>query len=146
MPSFSTIMMASQSSTSLVSGAIGFILILLCTIPAVSNLLSTLFTPRNYALPKVYEDKDGEATEESMLRFSAKIPKAIVVTLSVLGLVVSTVLGTLGTLRLAKDGLFIENWINCASWVSIPSTTKQNKTYTDAKAKGLTRASSHCYC
>jgi hypothetical protein len=110
-------MITQYDPASLISGAVGLALILFCSIPSFLELTSTVWTLKRYTLAKVYEDKDGVATEEGTEKFSAKVPKIIIATLSLLGLAVSTTLAVLGTLGWAKDGLFIESWINCGAWV-----------------------------
>lgn len=109
--------MAAQDLTSLVAGATGLGLISLCTIPALWNLMSSVSSSKKYCLPKVYIDKDGTATEESTAKFSAKIPKAVIAVLTILGFSIATTIAVLGTLSLNKDALYLANWINCGAWV-----------------------------
>jgi hypothetical protein len=94
--------------------ATGVGLIGLCSAPALSSTVKR-FTRRQERKQDVYEDEDGSATPESMAAYSAKIPKALVLTSAGVGLAVSTTLlvissGTHGEPVL--DGLGIGAWVS----------------------------------
>jgi hypothetical protein len=104
----------------LLSGAAGFGLIFLCTIPSLSSLLSSLLRTRKYGLPQVYIDEDGTSTEELTAKFTTKVPKIAIGILSCLGLAVATSLAILDSLGRTDGSLIIENWVNVGSWVDFP--------------------------
>ncbi|KAG9233617.1 putative ABC bile acid transporter [Amylocarpus encephaloides] len=96
-----------------VLGGVGVVLVLLLTLPSIFGGVSHFREP--VAKPETYQDKDGVATDESMSRYSARIPKGLLAFFSVLGLLTSLALGVLGTLDPQKS-LLIENWLNVAQW------------------------------
>ncbi|KAJ3577184.1 hypothetical protein NPX13_g3383 [Xylaria arbuscula] len=65
-----------------------------------------------------YEDKDGQASEESVKAFSNKFPKVAVLILAVIGLCISIAIAILTTVspRGEGDGLFLENWLAAPAW------------------------------
>lgn len=67
-----------------------------------------------------YEDKDGRSDEEAVKAFSTKIPKALILILSVIGLCISIAVAVLSALspKGQGDGLFLENWLVVPGWVS----------------------------
>jgi hypothetical protein len=106
--------MREDVSRSLVAGGAASILVLLLTIPSIVRILSHLRSSKSKS--EGYEDQDGVATKESVSAYSAKIPKILLAIFTTSGLFVSIALAVLGTLK--DDGMFIENWLNSASWVS----------------------------
>ncbi|KAI1271336.1 P-loop containing nucleoside triphosphate hydrolase protein [Xylaria sp. FL0933] len=66
----------------------------------------------------VYEDKDGQSSQEAVKAFSNKLPKASILALSVIGFCVSIAIAVLSTLRPRgeRDGLFLENWLAVPGW------------------------------
>ena len=100
---------------SLVAGVgTGLGVIAICSIPSISSVLR-----RKETRQAIYEDADGKSTPESMKAYSAKVPKAAIVLLSVLGCAGSLATSVLVTLRLAHDGLFLEDWLSSAAWVRL---------------------------
>ncbi|KAK8031803.1 hypothetical protein PG990_001537 [Apiospora arundinis] len=89
-------------------------LVALFTIPAVTKLVLQLRT-RDAKPSEIYEDKDGKSTPEAVKAFSAKVPKAFILLLSLAGLGLSIALAVLSTLDQEKD-LFLENWLSVAAW------------------------------
>lgn len=106
--------MTEKDSRSLASGIAGTVIILFLTLPSVIGILSHLRSSK--PKPRIYEDKDGVATEESMAKYSAKLPKIFLVVFVALGLCTSTALAILGTLGSPTPTL-LEDWLNAAQWV-----------------------------
>lgn len=92
-------------------------LVALFTIPAVTKLVLQLRS-RDAKPSEIYEDKDGKSTPEAVKAFSAKVPKAFILLLSLVGLGLSIALAVLSTLDPEKD-LYLENWLSVAAWVSL---------------------------
>ncbi|TVY89179.1 ATP-dependent bile acid permease, partial [Lachnellula willkommii] len=105
-----------HQSESLVSGVVGTALIFLLTSPSVFAIISHLRAPKANA--EIYKDKDGAATPESMAKYSAKIPKILLVVLVVLGFLTSTALAVLATLG-HRSPTVVEDWLNAAQWFLI---------------------------
>lgn len=107
--------MLENDSRSLVAGVAALVLVLLLTLPSLIGVASHLRDPK----PKsnVYEDKDGVASEKSVAKYSAKIPKLSLGFFTISGLSLSIALAVLGMVG-ESDGLLIEDWINVAQWVS----------------------------
>jgi hypothetical protein len=103
-------------SSTFLLGAIGCAVIFLCAICAIFILVSSIVQTKKNGAARVYEDRDGVATPESIVEFSTKLPKILVGLLSLLGLGVSSSIAVLDTLG-SKDGFFMEDWLNAASWV-----------------------------
>lgn len=91
-------------------------LIALFTTPAIIRLVLQLRN-RDAKTSDAYEDEDGKSTPEAVKAFSAKVPKAFILFLSLVGLGLSIVLAVLSTLD-EKKNLFLENWLASAAWVS----------------------------
>ncbi|KAK8136839.1 hypothetical protein PG984_004779 [Apiospora sp. TS-2023a] len=89
-------------------------LIALFTTPAVIRLVLQLRN-RDAKTSDVYEDEDGKSTPEAVKAFSAKVPKAFILLLSLVGLGLSIALSVLSTLDVEK-GLFLENWLAVSAW------------------------------
>ena len=114
-PSLPTDVNVTMRHESLVVGvASGLAVIALASIPAVSSFLR-----RRERQPAIYEDGDGTSTIEAMRAYSAKIPKTAIFLLSALGCAASLAIAVLVTLRLGKDGLFLEDWLSSVAWVSL---------------------------
>lgn len=103
----------------LLVGAVGLGLIVLCTISSAVILASSLLRTKKNGLPVVYEDKDGASTQDLTAEFSSKVPKTVIILSSLLGLATSVAIGVLSTLDIAKDGLFLEDWLNMVAWVKL---------------------------
>ncbi|KAF8858156.1 P-loop containing nucleoside triphosphate hydrolase protein [Acephala macrosclerotiorum] len=108
--------MLENDSRSLVAGVAALALILLLTLPSLIGVASHL----RDAKPKsnVYEDKDGVASEKSVAKYSAKIPKLSLGIFTSSGLSLSIALAVLGMVG-ESDGLLVEDWINVAQWALI---------------------------
>ncbi|PNY26446.1 ATP-dependent bile acid permease [Tolypocladium capitatum] len=89
----------------------------LASIPAVFAILSQIRnrTPKD----NFYEDKDGKSTPEAIAAFSNKVPKTVIVLLSILGFASTAVVSVLTTLDSARHDLFLESWLMTASWAAI---------------------------
>ncbi|KAI0198398.1 P-loop containing nucleoside triphosphate hydrolase protein [Astrocystis sublimbata] len=66
-----------------------------------------------------YEDEDGQSSEAAIKAFSAKLPKILILGLSVAGLCISIATAVLSTTSPSSQGniLFLENWLAVAGWV-----------------------------
>lgn len=94
--------------------ATGVGLIGLCSAPALSSAVKR-FTRRQERKQDVYEDEDGSASPESMVAYSAKIPKALALTSAGVGLAVSTTLLVISSSthdELVLSGLGIGAWVS----------------------------------
>jgi hypothetical protein len=67
--------------------------------------------------PRLYEDKDGVASEQSMAAYSAKIPKIVLAIFTIAGFAIATSLAVLTTLNRHENTTFVQNWLNVAQWV-----------------------------
>jgi hypothetical protein len=104
--------MLENDSRSLVAGVAGLALVFLLTIPSFIGVASHLRDSKPQ--PNIYEDKDGVATEKSVAKYSAKIPKTFLAIFVILGLASSIALAVLETL----GGIdVIESWVNVGQWV-----------------------------
>lgn len=107
--------MLETDSRSLAAGIAFLVLVLLLTFPSLIGIASHFRDPK----PKstTYEDKDGVATEKSVAAYSTRIPKISLGIFTVSGLSLSIALALIGIVG-ADDGMFVENWLNVAQWVS----------------------------
>ncbi|TVY82844.1 ATP-dependent bile acid permease [Lachnellula suecica] len=97
-----------------ISALVGASLILFLTLPSIVGFISHLRASKTKL--KIYEDKDGIATDESMQKYSAKLPKIFLAVFVGLGLLTSTALAVLSTLTPFKP-TFLPDWLNTASWL-----------------------------
>ncbi|KAI0137590.1 putative ATP-binding cassette transporter protein [Hypoxylon sp. NC0597] len=106
-----------EKTAVLVTSAVGLGVVTIFSVPAVLNLGRLRNRGSKFAT-EVYEDKDGKSTPEAVKAFSNKVPKAIILIFSLVGLGVSITLAVVSTLstRGAEDGLFIDNWLSVAIW------------------------------
>jgi len=102
-------------SRSLAVGSVGLVLVFLLTLPALKQFVAHFREPK--PKPRIYEDKDGIATEESTAKYSTTIPKILLAIFTILGLLTAIGLAVLGTVNYDQDPMYIENWINFAQWV-----------------------------
>jgi hypothetical protein len=107
--------MEEYGSASLTAAAAPLLLTAFVTIPALVGGVSHFREPKSK--PGVYEDKDGEATEQSMAAYSTTYPKIFLSIFSVLGFGTAVALAVLGTLNRSLDHLFLENWLTAGQWV-----------------------------
>ncbi|KAI1497200.1 P-loop containing nucleoside triphosphate hydrolase protein [Biscogniauxia marginata] len=100
----------------LTSSALGLGIITILSSPSVAHVVGHLRSPS----PKTesYEDEDGKSTPDALKAFSTKLPKALIIACSVIGLGTSVALAVLETLgpRGQGDGLFLENWLAVPAW------------------------------
>lgn len=107
--------MEGYDSASLIAAAVPLVLTTLLTIPALVSGVSHICQPKSKQA--VYEDKDGEATEETMAAYSTTYPKIFLSTFTVLGFGTAVALAVLSTLDRSLDHLFLENWLTAGEWV-----------------------------
>lgn len=65
---------------------------------------------------KLYEDKDGIATEETQKRYSAAVPKYFALSCSLLGFSASTSIAVFSTVHPTLN-LYVEHWLSFGIWV-----------------------------
>ncbi|KAI1334327.1 P-loop containing nucleoside triphosphate hydrolase protein [Xylariaceae sp. FL0016] len=98
------------------ASSIGLGLVVLLTIPSLVSIGRQLVRPA----PGVegYEDEDGKSTPEAVRAFSTRAPKALVLSIATLGLLLSIALAILSTLSPGHvgDDLFLENWLVVPVW------------------------------
>lgn len=97
------------------AGVAGLCIVVLFTFPSLIEIVSHFREPKSKS--RIYEDKDGVATEKSMAEYSVTIPKFILAILITLGLLTAVALGVLATVKPEADSMFVENWINASYWV-----------------------------
>ncbi|KAI1384101.1 putative ATP-binding cassette transporter protein [Hypoxylon trugodes] len=102
----------SDKTTVIVTSAVGLGAVAILTVPAALNLGRLRSRGSKYATG-IYEDKDGKSTPEAVKAFSAKIPKAAILILSLIGLGLSIALAVNSTLdrQSIEGGLFLGNWL-----------------------------------
>jgi len=101
--------------TAKATGIAALVVVSLLTLPAIHDIVIHFRASKPKA--GIYADKDGTATEESMSAYSVTIPKLLLAIFSSLGLLTAIALAVLATVRHNDDPLFLENWLNVASWV-----------------------------
>lgn len=106
--------MRHPDSRSFAAGGVGIVLTALLTLPSIFGLTCHLQTVKRKE--KSYQDQDGVATDESVAKYTATIPKIAIAILTLLGFLISISLAILGTLDPHKV-MFLENWLNVAQWV-----------------------------
>jgi hypothetical protein len=116
--------MGAFASASTVADLVALLLIFLITVP---TLLSFYGRVKRKAkangngyeeVHKLYEDRDGVATEESQREFSAAIPTYIALSGCVVGFLASVVMAVFASIR-STGTLIIEEWLIFGSWVWI---------------------------
>jgi len=108
--------MADVVQQSTAAGGAALAIVVLLTIPSFIDHIAHLKEPKSKA--SIYEDKDGVATAESMAKYSTTIPKILLTIFTTFGLLTATALAILATLQHDQYLMFVENWLNVASWVS----------------------------
>lgn len=108
--------MLESPAGALESGAAALVLLALLTAPAVTAAVSHFRAVQ--PKPAVYEDEDGVATKETTEAYSARLPKAFLVAVTVIGLLNGIALAVLGVVGLTDDGYGLESWFNVGQWVS----------------------------
>lgn len=91
------------------------ILDFLLTTPSVLAIYSHF--RRKKTKPRLYEDKDGVASEQSMAAYSAKLPKIVLAIFTIAGFAIATSLAVITTLNRNENSTFGQNWLNVAQWV-----------------------------
>ncbi|PGH14094.1 hypothetical protein AJ80_06099 [Polytolypa hystricis UAMH7299] len=112
--------MVDASTISLSAGAAGLALVALSTLPALRSLsvrLSSRQRSGYEVLHGLYQDEDGEATEESTKAFSDKTQRVLILILSVVGLLASLSLAILTTQ--STHELLVDQWLRFPLWVFI---------------------------
>ncbi|PYH42937.1 P-loop containing nucleoside triphosphate hydrolase protein [Aspergillus saccharolyticus JOP 1030-1] len=113
--------MLSHNSSSLVLGAVAVLVTALTSIPAGGSIIARAKQRRSEqdesAIDKnLYQDEDGEATDESVRSFSDKWQRVAVILFSTTGLLATLGLATLTTLQPAtKNAVF--SWLQFVLWV-----------------------------
>ncbi|KAG4219990.1 hypothetical protein PC116_g31531 [Phytophthora cactorum] len=111
--------MSDNKTVVLVTSAVGLGVVAILSVPAALNL-SRLRSRGPKCATEIYEDKDGKSTPEAVKAFSTKVPKAVMLVLSLIGFGLSValaVISTLGTQGI-ESGLFLANWLAVIIWVS----------------------------
>lgn len=107
-------------SPSAIADLVALILIFSTTVPTLLQFFSEARIKakgNGYEdLHKLYEDRDGVATEESQNEYSATIPKYIALSSCILGFLVSIIIAVFTTIHPSKN-FFVENWVIFGSWV-----------------------------
>ncbi|RDL31200.1 uncharacterized protein BP5553_09989 [Venustampulla echinocandica] len=97
------------------AGVTGLVLVLLLTFPSFTSISIHIRESKSNPKPKIYEDEDGVATEQSMAKYSAKIPKIFHVFFTISGLSAAVALAILATIN-SPRGMFADDWLNVAQW------------------------------
>lgn len=107
---------ADQKARAFSANVTVLVLISFLTVPSVLAIQSHFRHKKSK--PRLYEDKDGVATEESMAAYSATTPKIVLTIFTIAGFAIATSLAVITTLNQNENGLFIHNWLNFAQWVN----------------------------
>ncbi|KAI6783299.1 ATP-dependent bile acid permease-like protein [Emericellopsis cladophorae] len=108
------IMVPAEHMALLPFSAIGLGLTGLFTVPAIVAIVRQ--TRKGAPRDQFYEDEDGKSSPEAIANFSNRVPKALVLFFSAVGLGTSIATAVLTALNPAREGLFYENWLLSASW------------------------------
>ncbi|KAI1465542.1 P-loop containing nucleoside triphosphate hydrolase protein [Daldinia caldariorum] len=110
--------MSDNETVVLVTSSVGLGVVTILSIPAALNL-SRLRGRGSKSTTEIYEDKDGKSTPEAVKAFSTKVPKAVMLVLSLIGFGVSILLAVISTLgtQAIESGLFLANWLAVIIWV-----------------------------
>lgn len=112
--------MAASFTLSAVAASIALILVFLITVPTLLSFYNRINTKAKGngfdEVHKLYEDRDGVATEESQKAYSAAIPKYIALSACVIGVLASFVMAVFTSTHGMGD-FFLENWLIFGSWV-----------------------------
>jgi hypothetical protein len=105
---------------------------------------------RSQALPEIYEDEDGIATQESVAAYSYQLPRILVLLISVVCLANSLVCCVITT-QSRDSGWRLEQWMQFGAWVrsDVPQLSGFPLTYIlgllDHSSIGIVyRATVHC--
>ena len=109
-------MVVSNHFNPLAAGIAGVVLVSALTIPAIRELISQTQQPKPKT--RTYQDKDGVSTEALTSACSASIPKTLLLSLSILGLITSVVLAVLEGIETHSAYTSTEDWLNFGQWVS----------------------------
>lgn len=115
---------ADQKARAFSANVAVLVLISLLAVPSVLAIQSHFRHKKSK--PRLYEDKDGVATEESMAAYSATTPKIVLNIFTIAGFAIATSLAVLTTINKNENGLFIHNWLNFAQWVINTKKRKKN--------------------
>ena len=111
--------MVSSRTISLIVGAVGLGLVGISSVPAIIGSHTRSFPRKGSGYDEIhhlYEDGDGAATEQSQKSYSALIPRYLILTSAVIGLLLSIAASVLSTVHPGGD-LVVENWLTFGSWV-----------------------------
>lgn len=117
---------AGQKARAFAANIAVLVLVFLLTVPSVLAIQSHFRHKKSK--PRLYEDKDGVSTAESMAAYSAKTPKIVLIIFTIAGFAIATSLAVLSTLNQNENGLFVHNWLNVAQWVIITRKEKLHMT------------------
>ena len=112
----------SSHTSSIIVGSVGLTLVAATSTPALFTIYWK-YNPRKaqtyHEINGLYEDEDGAATEESQEKYSTIVPRILILTSSVVGLLVSIAASVLSTVHPGR-ALFVEGWITFGAWVCGP--------------------------
>ena len=119
--------MASNSEIlSLLTGYIGLSLILISSTAAarsvVRRLDGTSTTSQHNGTrlaSSFYADEDGDATDESMRRFSVKWQRMVIGFLSITGFEIALSLAITTTVHVGIEDYVVQSWLQIGIWVSL---------------------------
>lgn len=102
---------------SLAANAAGLVVIVACSSSAVKSAVNHMRSKASYeAICEVYEDQDGQASSESMERFSDRPQRATSALLTLIGTMVTLSRAVLTTSRPGTT-FMLEQWLQFAAWV-----------------------------
>ncbi|KAF3057299.1 ATP-dependent bile acid permease [Daldinia childiae] len=109
--------MSNDKTVVLVTSAVGLGVVAILSVPAALNL-GRLRSRGSKCATEIYEDKDGKSTPEAVKAFSTKVPKAMMLIFSLIGLGLSIALAVISTLSTqgVESGLFLANWLAVIIW------------------------------
>lgn len=103
---------------SIAVSSVGLALVVIATLPSALAAVSH-FRRKDKATAELYEDQDGVATEESMVKYSAKWPKTFLSVFATLGFAFATASAVLATVNQSGTFVLIQNWLSFLQWVFV---------------------------
>lgn len=118
--------MASNSEIfSLLTGYIGLSLVLITSTAAARSVVrrldgtSTTGQHDGTHLASSYADEDGDATDDSVRRFSDKWQRMVICLLSVVGFEIALGLAITTTVHVGIEDYIVQSWLQIGIWVSL---------------------------
>jgi len=105
------------------AAGVAYASVVVIALSSIGSILRLAKRPYRVKVPnenRIYEDKDGAATEESMARYSAKVQFVVIFIATAVGLLQSLALAVFATVRKENsysDLSLTQAWLLFPSWV-----------------------------